>query len=197
MRRSYASILGLALLSALFMCCTSSSAQGQTTIKPLTDISILGAQSDAIVRVVNQGIMAPLSPGLFGPQEITTRRQFMVAVQRLFSLTPARTEPLFHDVLSTDRDFEAINSVAPFMQRQAFCPGCALNNDFRPEAPISVTEEAVTVTSILNSRQQLELINASDAASILAPAPDLPQIAAPAGSFWPRRFITGSYRSTL
>ena len=183
MYRRYAPILGPALLSLLIVCCTRAGAEEKTTTAPLTDISILGPASDAIIRIVNQGIMTPLSPGVFGPLDNTTRRQFVVAVQRLFHLTPAQNQPLFHDVPSTDPDLGAINSVAPFMQRQAFCPGCALNNEFRPEAPISVTAEAVTLTSILNSRHQIELTNASDAASMLAPASDLSQLAAPAQVF--------------
>jgi hypothetical protein len=180
MRPRSASILGPALLSVLFLYCASLSAQEKAANQTLTDISILGGQSDAVVRIVNQGIMAPLSPGLFGPEDITTRRVFAVAMQRLFRLASARKEPLFEDVPPTDADFEAINSVAPFLERQAFCPGCALINDFRPDAPIAVTEEAVALTSVLNSRRQLELVKASDAPSILAPEPGLPRIAAPA-----------------
>src|SRR5216684_2880282 len=162
MHRSYASILGPTLLSVVVACCATLNGQEKTAAEPLTDISILGPQSSAVVRIVNQGIMSPLSPGHFGPQELITRRQFVVAVHRLFHTALLQKEPLFHDVPSTDPDFEAINSVARFMQRQAFCPGCALNNNFLPEAPVSQTVQAVTLVSILNSRHQLELVSAAD-----------------------------------
>jgi hypothetical protein len=46
-----------------------------------------------------------------------------------------------------------------------------------------VTEEAVALASVLRSRGQLELVKPSDAASILAPGPGLPRIAAPARVF--------------
>jgi len=180
--RHHASILGPALLGVLVVCCANSSAQKKSATAALTDISNLGPQRDAIVRVLNQGIMPPLSPGGFGPLQITTRRQFVVAVHRLFRLASVQKQPQFHDVPPTDPDFDAISSVVPFMHLQAFCPGCALNNDFRPDAPISLTLQAVTLTSVLNSRHQIELVNPSEAGSILA-TPDLPQIAAPARVF--------------
>lgn len=178
MRFSYLTNLSLALFGFLLGYCSSSYAA-----QPLTDISILGSQSDAVVRIVNQGIMTPLSPGLFGPQETDKRRQFAVAVQRMFRLAPLQKAQVFHDVPSTDPDFGAINAVAPFMQAQAFCPGCALSKDFHPDAPISVTQEAVTLSSVLNSRHQVELVSRTNAASVLAPAANLSQIAAPAKVF--------------
>jgi len=196
MVRRYAPILGPVLLSLLIVCCTRAGAEEKTTTASLTDISILGPESDAIIRIVNQGIMTPLFPGVFGPQDNTTHRQFVVAVQRLFRLTPAQNQPLFHDVPSTDPDLVAISSVAPFMQRQAFCPGCQLNNDFRPNAPITVTAGAVTLTSILNSRHQLELTSAADAASILTAGPTCLKLQHRPKLFWPLQFATGSYRST-
>ena len=164
----------------LCLSCALSNAQQNTAAATLTDISSLGAQSSAVVRIVNQGIIAPLSPGNFGPQEIITRRQFAVAVKRMFGLQIPLHQPAIHDVADSDPDAAAIKAAASYMQSQAFCPTCALNNNFEPDAPMSEVLQAVTLTSILESRHQFSLVSTNDAESILSASPSLPHVPTPA-----------------
>jgi hypothetical protein len=174
----------VALLIGLSCFATLVQAQQGGGAKALTDIAALGQNRGGVVRIVKQGIMTPQSPAQFAPHEITTRRQFAVAVQRLFRLEVAQTgHPSFSDVPATDPDYQSIEAVAPHLQRQAFCPGCAMNTNFRPDAPIGVTLEAVVLTSILVTRSQIELVDPAESPTVVPPTGDLPRLAAPARIF--------------
>jgi hypothetical protein len=176
----------------LCLCCALANAQQNTAAATLTDISSLGAQSSAVARIVNQGIIAPLSPGNFGPQEIISRRQFAVAMKRMFDLQIPPHPPAIHDLADSDPDAAAIKATASFMQSQAFCPTCALNNNFEPDAPMSEILQAVTLTSILESRHHFALVSTSDAESILSASPSLPHVATPA-----RIFLATAVRNSI
>lgn len=146
----------------------------------ITDVKTGSTQSGAIGRIVDQGIMVPTSPGIFAPQNPVTRREFAVSLQRLFAIAPIGGAKPFNDVALTDPDFNVINAMAPYFSKQAFCPGCALNNNLQPEQPISIIEQAVVLTNLLIGRHSVSLVNDGDVPKILGSAPKLSSLAAPA-----------------
>ena len=95
----------VALLIGLSCFATPARAQQGEGVEALTDIAALGQNRDAVVRIVKQGIMTPLSPQQFAPHEITTRRQFAVAVQRLFKLEVSHTG---YPSFSSDRTHRSV-----------------------------------------------------------------------------------------
>jgi S-layer homology domain len=133
-------------------------AQQKAPVEQITDLPADSAQKDAITRIVSQGIMAPLSAGTFAPQSPTTLRQFAVSMQHLFQLPRVTGGQKFIDVPASDLDFAALTSFVPYLERQAFCPGCALNDSLRPDNSISSAAEAVAITSILIERRRITLV---------------------------------------
>jgi hypothetical protein len=158
----------------------------------IADIADHPGQAGAIKRMVSQGVIPLASPGKFAPDEPVTVREFAASVQRLFGLKPTSGEQRFDDVPPTDPDYATINSIAGYMNRQAFCPGCLLNRNLNPNQPISQVQQAVILTSLLIARHQLTLVSPEDAGQILASAPDTQQIAEPA-----RRFLATAVRSSI
>ena len=181
--------LSFVLLAPHFQCVAQSQLRSEPIIRDIDDHP---DQVAAIERMVSQGVMRVTSPGSFSPDKFVTRRQFAACIQRLFGLPATLGKQRFDDVPPTDPDYAAINSIAPYMKRQAFCPGCQLNRKLNPDQAVSQIEQAVILTSLLIERHQLTLVGPEQALNILPDAPVALHIAVPA-----RRFLATAVQSNI
>lgn len=166
----------------IFVCGWAASIEAQQT-KPnqtVSDITGTATQKEAISRMLNQRVMKPAAPGKFSPQEPMTLRQFAISMRQLFGLTTEGELMHFNDLPPTDPDFSAIQALVPHLQRQAFCPGCSLNNNLYPDRPISTILESAALASVLLQRKQITLVTAEQAKQVLGVAPNLAGVAPPA-----------------
>jgi hypothetical protein len=182
------------VLAALFAACALSvAAQPKITSTPkITDLPADAKQKAAITRMVSQGIMQPVAGTTFAPRNPTELRQFAVSAQRLFQLPTPSAVPKFADVSPNDPDSAALRSLYPYLQRQAFCPGCSLNNNLHPNSSISQGSAAVAVTSILIARGRFPLVTAAQADQILGSALNLRAVPEPA-----RRYLATAVQNNI
>lgn len=137
-----------------------------------TDLENYSTEAPAINDMVAQGIIKQASPGIFNPEGVVTRGDFATMVQTLFQLTKPAEPVAFSDLKTTDPIYGAVQSMAPFMNRQALCRGCALSTNFSPNVAISREEAAVILVRILGSRNLVQQLSDSDLNTFLSSTPD-------------------------
>lgn len=190
-RRAMFFIARIAIFAALSTVWIAGHGQIQSAHGTIADVLENGT-GGAIARMVDQGIIPLMSREKFEPTKIVTGRQFAVAVSRMFNLQDSRKKPLFRDVPSDDPDFAAINSIAPYLQRQAFCPGCLLAKTFQPDATLSPVAEAAILTGLLIDRHDVSLLDSTHTDQLLLTATHLAALAPPA-----RRLVATAVQSKI
>jgi hypothetical protein len=138
----------------------------------LTDIADHPAESPAIQRVLQQGIMQPVSPGIFKPESNITRGDFAVMMQRMFALSAPKVATRFSDLETNSAYFAAVTAVAPYFNRQVLCVGCLLPTTFQPGREITRAEMAVTMINILISQKKISPLSGNDYRTVVGAAPD-------------------------
>lgn len=134
----------------------------------LNDVPPNGAQATAIRTVVAQGLMSPVAAGKFAPGAPATRADLAVAMQRMFALPPPAHPVPFADVPPSSPYYAAAEAVAPYLHRQALCPGCMLTSNFAPNAAVSKAQAEIALTSILSAKGNLHLLSQQQANTVLA-----------------------------
>lgn len=105
-----------------------------------------------------------------------TRREFAVLVQQAFPLPPPSQPINFPDVPRSDPAYQAIQTVASFMNSQVLCPGCLLNPNFFPDQPVTRAISIITLLRILQASHRLKLLSASDSEDVLSIVPDASEL---------------------
>lgn len=138
-----------------------------------SDLTSHSAEKPAIESMVAQGIMTSASPGKFNPDDLVTRGDFVVYAQRMFSLPPPNHVLVFPDVTQKDAVYPAVQAVAPFMNMQLLCPGCALSGVFSPKKPMTRAESTIVLVRIMIAQKKVELLSAEDTNNVLAEVADV------------------------
>lgn len=138
-----------------------------------SDLANYSSERPAIENMVAQGIMTSASPGKFNPQGLVTRGDFAVSLQRMFSLPPSNHTLIFPDVTQKDAIYPAVQAVAPFMNMQLLCPGCALWAVFSPDQPMTRAESTIVLIRILLVQKRTQLLSTSEAEKVLAEVADV------------------------
>jgi hypothetical protein len=137
-----------------------------------SDLGNHGVEAPAISNMVAQGIMKPVSVGIFNPDGVVTRGDFATMVQSLYKLGKPSETVSFSDIKSTDPLFSAIQAMAPFMNRQVMCKGCALTTNFSPNAALSREEASIILVRIMGAKNQLQPMTSQELSSFLQSTPD-------------------------
>ena len=132
-----------------------------------SDLGNHGVEAPAISSMVAQGIMKPVGIGIFNPDGVVTRGEFATMMQSLYKLGKPGETVAFSDIKSTDPLFSAIQAMAPFMNRQVLCVGCALTTNFSPNAAISREEASIILVRIMGARNQLQPVTSPELSSFL------------------------------
>lgn len=138
----------------------------------LTDLPSVPTQRDAITRIVAQGIIPPVTAATFNPNGTVTRAEFAVMLQRLFSLSPPMRVVSYPDVPTSNPRFSAIQAAAPYMNRQAFCFGCALSTRFAPRQLLTRAEATVVILRVLASQGRVRPLSAQAVEATMNSTPD-------------------------
>jgi S-layer homology domain len=133
----------------------------------LSDLGNHGVEAPAISNMVAEGIMKPVAVGIFNPDGVVTRGEFATMMQSLYKLGKPSGTVSFSDIKSTDPLFSAIQAMAPFMNRQVMCVGCALTTNFSPNAAISREEASIILVRIMGARNQLQPLTSQELSSFL------------------------------
>jgi len=157
-----------------------------------SDLANHSLEKCAIENMAAQGIMGAASPGKFNPDGIVTRGDFAVFVRRMFILEPPDHTLVFPDVTQKDTFYPAVQAVAPFMNMQLLCPGCALSGVFTPGKPVTRAESTIVLVRILVAQKKVQLLNGGDADGILAGVADVKSMSSPA-----RRYFATAIKSGL
>jgi len=161
-----------------------------------SDVAANHAARPAIIRMVSQGILRPLSPAKFGPDEPLTRGEFVVAVQRMFGLRAKKTVD-FSDVPPDNPIYGALQAVEPYLGRQLLCFGCALGSTFAPNEAISSAEAVLSLTLVLVSKGKLKPASADETGRVLAGVADAKEFSPPSRVFFATALKEGiSYPET-
>lgn len=142
----------------------------------LTDVSAGSTEAKGIKNLVAQGVMSPIAPGKFDPAAAINRRDFAVALERLFSLSAPEKAIKFSDVRQGDAGYAAIEAVAQYMDKQVPCPNCDIGTKFSPDAHVSRAQSAITLVRILVAQHKLQLVNESESDKILSSVPDVQEL---------------------
>lgn len=142
----------------------------------LTDVSASSMEAKAIRNLVAQGVMTTVAPGKFAPAAPMDRRDFAVALQRLFNLPAPDKAVKFSDVHQEDATYAAIEAVAPYMDKQVPCPACDIGSKFSPNAHVSRAQAAITLVRILLAQQKLQLMSETESDKVLSSVPDAQEL---------------------
>jgi hypothetical protein len=93
-------------------------------------------------------------------------------MQKKFRLPQPAIPVHFADLPPSDPNYAAAQAVTPFLNRQVLCSGCVLSSNFGAKQPLPRAAAAVFFVSLLRARNQLGLLNASEATQLLANVPD-------------------------
>ena len=135
------------------------------------DVDVRTTEGAAIASLVRQQMLYARTSSEFKPQAPTTRGELAIAVQKLFSLPPAErggAATNFPDIQLGTRLDEAVRGIAPYLNRQILCPGCALGSNFIPDDTPSRAEMAVLLVSVLVSQRRIQLVGAVERDQILS-----------------------------
>lgn len=142
----------------------------------LDDLPGDSAERQAIERMVSQGVMHPISPSRFQPEAKNSLGDFIVSVQRMFTLKPATQRPFFSDIGPDSPIFTAVQAVAPYLGRQILCPGCALGSKLLPRRAATRAQAAVILTKVLMAESRLQLLGSGETDAVLARTTDAGKI---------------------
>jgi hypothetical protein len=134
---------------------------------PIKDLAQYKAEQPAVLRIVSQGIISPIALGMFGPTVTVTRGDYAVMLQRLFALRPPTHVMVFPDVTRSDPRYAAIQAAGAYMNRQIFCFGCQLKEQFSPNQAITNGEAIVYLMRILGAKGLVKPLAPSDVSTIV------------------------------
>jgi hypothetical protein len=98
--------------------------------------------------------------------------EFAQQMQQKFALPQPAVPVHYADLAPSDPNYAAAQAITPFLNRQVLCPGCVLSANFGANQPLPRAAAAVFFVSVLRARNQIELLNASQANGELVNVPD-------------------------
>jgi hypothetical protein len=171
--------VSLTLMSGSLICFLPYASRTQSA-SAFSDLAGRESQAAAIEKMAAEGIIAPKSPGKFDPGGVFTRGEFAVAAQHLFKLPKPAKEIYFADVPKGSPLYDAVQAVAPFMDRGALCPECLLSSNFVADAPISHAYAVVSLARLNIAKNKVALVDPREVASALEGVPDVAGLSAEA-----------------
>jgi len=161
-------------------------AQGQPApIAPrpaIRDIAGSEVEAPAIQRMVQQKLLTVNEAGEFLPVAPLTRGDFAVLAQGMFKLKANPKSRTYDDVPAGSALFGSVSALAPYMNFQPLCPGCALPRHFLANTPITRAQMALVMVRILGAQKKIAPLSAADIGALMAQNPDAASVSARA---WP------------
>jgi hypothetical protein len=158
-------LLGAVLCVGALANSTPVIAQASTAAAP--DLPADAETKSAVSNMLRQGVMQLRQSGEFSPSAPSTLGEYLISLQKLFHLEPPAHPVTFTDVPPDSPYYAAAQAAAPYLHRQALCMGCALSTNLYPEQPLTRAQSTVAVTSILNARGALPLLDEAQANQVL------------------------------
>lgn len=162
---------------------TDGTAPTESSSKYIVPISLTASATLRAVAIASGRSLSEATSATYECQKVTlTRREFAVLVKQAFPLRLPAQSMNFPDVSPHDPDYQAIQTVAPFMNSQVLCPGCQLNLNFFPDQPVTRAISTITLVRIVLANGRMQLLGNSESEDVLAQvkdAGDLPMASRP------------------
>jgi len=168
----------VAFAFAFFAASSATAQQGLFGQPNISDLTAHPAEAPAIHSMVAQGVIRVVGEK-FEPDAPMTRGDLAIATQHLFKLGRPAQIVEFTDIPRTSPLYSAVQSVAPFLGREALCFGCALISKFLPNVAVTRIESAVLLTNILVAHNKFKLLSRAEAERVLANVADAKTLKGP------------------